>query len=71
MKSARDLATEELEELLRHDHYTPEELAILLGMDRHTIEQAAHRGELHATIFDHHILSIRREDVVRWLEGLR
>lgn len=59
----------ELEEILRRDHYTPEELAALLGMSVHTIEQAAHSGELHATIVDHHILGIRREAVVEWIEG--
>jgi excisionase family DNA binding protein len=71
MESARQLDTESLDEILRHDHYSTEELATLLAIDRHTIEQAAHRGELSATMFDHHILSIRREDVIRWLTGFR
>jgi excisionase family DNA binding protein len=59
----------ELEEILHRDHYTPEELAALLGMSVHTVEQAAHSGELQATIVDHHILGIRREAVVQWIEG--
>jgi excisionase family DNA binding protein len=71
MESARQQDTESLEELLRHDHYSAEDLAALLAIDRHTIEQAAHRGELSATMFEHHILSIRREDVIRWLTGFR
>ena len=69
MESDRDIDISELEELLRHDHYTPEELSDLLGINKHTIEQAAQSGELHAPLLDHHIMNIRREDVVRWLEG--
>ena len=69
MASQTEFEPGELEEILRHDHYSTEELAILLGVDRHTIEQAAHSGELQATMLDHHMLSIRREEVVRWIEG--
>ena len=64
-----DIDLEELEDTLQHDHYTPGELSDLLGINKHTIEQAAHSGELRATLLDHHIINIRREDVVRWLEG--
>jgi excisionase family DNA binding protein len=68
MESDRDINIDDVEDLLQHDHYTPEELSDLLGINKHTIEQAAHSGELHATLLDHHIMNIRREDVVRWLE---
>ena len=69
MSAHTDFEPGELEEILRHDHYSPDELAILLGINKHTIEQAAHSGELRATMLDHHILSIRRDEVVRWIEG--
>jgi excisionase family DNA binding protein len=64
-----DIDIDEVEDTLQHDHYTPDELSDLLGINKHTIEQAAHSGELRATLLDHHIINIRREDVVRWLEG--
>jgi len=59
---------ESAEELLHHDHYTPEELSSLLGISVYGIQQAARDGRLKAHIVDHHILSIRREDVLNWLE---
>lgn len=58
-------------ELLHKDHYTPEELADLLDMPIYLIRHAARRGELKAFISDHRILSLRREDVIRWLEQRR
>ena len=54
-------------ELLHHDHYSPEELARVLGMDLHLILHDAQRGELKAYIVDHHVLDVRREDVLDWL----
>jgi excisionase family DNA binding protein len=71
MDSAPDINPGELEDILRKDHYTPEELAVLLGINKHAIEAAAHSGELRATLLEHHIISIRREDVVRWIETNR
>jgi excisionase family DNA binding protein len=64
-----DLETDQetVEELLRHAVYTPEELARLLEMSVYRIRHAAREGELRATIVDHHVLSIRREDVLDWL----
>ena len=59
------------EVLLRKDHYTPEELADLLGMTVYRIRGAARTGELHAGVVDHHVLCISREDVLRWLEDRR
>ena len=58
---------ESVDELLRQDHYTPEDLAELLGMDVWSIRRAARTGELPAFIVDHHVLCIRREDAIRWL----
>lgn len=56
-----------IEELLHKDHYTPEELARLLDMDRHQIEQAVFRGELKAVMVEHHIHSITRAAALDWL----
>jgi excisionase family DNA binding protein len=66
-----DIDIDEVEDTLQHDHYTPDELSDLLGINKHTIEQAAHSGELRATLLDHHIINIPREDVVRGLAGRR
>lgn len=54
-------------ELLHHDHYSPEELARILGMDIHLILHDAQRGELKAFIVDHRVLDIRRDDAISWL----
>ncbi|HKG25977.1 MAG TPA: hypothetical protein VKB09_10040 [Thermomicrobiales bacterium] len=58
-------------ELLRQDCYTPEELATLLEMDVNLIREDAYTGRLRAAIVDHHILSISREDALRWLDERR
>lgn len=63
----RNLTPEQIEELLHHDHYTVEEAAYLLGMDPKVINQAAHRHELNAIFVDHHVIHVRRDDLVRWL----
>jgi hypothetical protein len=59
---------EALFELLHHDHYAPDELARLLGVDPHLILQDAQTGRLKAYIVDHRVLDICREDVIAWLE---
>ena len=56
-----------IEELLHHEHYTPEELSRLLGVGLDVIRHAAFTGELHAQIVEHDIVSVRREDVLAWL----
>jgi hypothetical protein len=61
---------ESIEEILHHDVYTPQELARLLDMEVAVIEQQAFRGELKAKIFNHQVVSIRREDVIDWLRRL-
>jgi hypothetical protein len=57
--------------LLRQDHYTPEELADLLGMTVSHVRQAARCGDLAAFLIDHHVVTIRREDALRWLSDRR
>lgn len=57
---------ESLFDLLHHDHYTVDEVARLLDISAHIIQHAAFSGELRAQILGHHILSLRREDVVAW-----
>lgn len=59
---------EALIDLLHKDHYTAEELARLLGVDIHLIQQDAQCGRLKAYIVDHHVLDIRREDVLAWFQ---
>jgi hypothetical protein len=64
----RDPTDESAEELLRHDHYDPEELSRLLDMNVNRIRRAAFSGELKAYVIGHHIVTIRRADAVRWLQ---
>jgi hypothetical protein len=64
---ARDRLDESIEDLLHHDHYSPEELSRLLDLPIHIIRHAAFTGELKAYIVGHHIVSLRRDDIVRWL----
>jgi nucleotide-binding universal stress UspA family protein len=68
---ARPNGKEHIADLLRQDQYRPEELAELLNMDVAVVRQAALAGQLHATIVDHHVLSIARADALRWLEERR
>jgi Universal stress protein family len=60
-------AREDAAHLLRQDQYRPEELAQLLAIHSDVVHQAALTGRLHATIVDHHVLSVAREDALRWL----
>lgn len=54
-------------ELLHHNHYSPKELASVLGMDVHLILHDAQSGQLKAYIVDHQVIDICREDVIDWL----
>jgi hypothetical protein len=58
---------ESLFELLHHERYTADEVARLLGISVRVIRHAAFSGELRAQILEHHILSLRREDVITWV----
>ena len=53
--------------LLQHDHYSVDELARISLIDRNLIERAAFAGDLKATIVDHHIVRIDRDDALDWL----
>lgn len=57
-----------IEALLRHEDYTPEELSRLLGVGLDVIRHAAFTGELAAQMAGHDIISLRRRDVLAWLE---
>lgn len=57
----------DISDLLHHDHYTVEEAAYLLGMDPGVLNQAAHRHELPAIFAEHHVIYLRRDDLLRWL----
>lgn len=63
-----DYTAGDISELLHQNHYTIEEAAYILGMDPNVISQAAHRHELKATFAEHHVVSVHRDDLVRWLE---
>lgn len=58
-------------ELLQHDHYTAEEAAeaLLIGVER--VRHAVFTGELPAQVVGHDIVSIKREDIVTWLQASR
>ena len=54
-------------ELLQQDHYRADEVAKLLGIGLDIVRHAAFTGELRAEIVGHHILRLRRDDVLVWL----
>lgn len=55
-------------ELLVKDQYSPEEVSELLEIDVYVVRRACFDGALKATVVDHHIMSIEREDLLRWLD---
>jgi excisionase family DNA binding protein len=54
-------------ELLEQDLYRADEVATLLGIGLNIVRHAAFTGELRAEIVGHHILRLRRDDVLVWL----
>jgi excisionase family DNA binding protein len=56
-----------IEELLKHEEYTPEEAAEVLNMRQRTIFSAVFGGELNAKMAGSDIVSISRTDLVAWL----
>ena len=54
-------------DLLRQSHFTVDELSRLLEMTPYVIREAVRTGQLSAFVVDHHIIDIRREDVLAWL----
>lgn len=57
---------ESIFELLHHERYRAEDVARLLGIGVDAVRHAVFSGELRAEVIEHHILCIRREDVVAW-----
>lgn len=64
-----DRGTRNVSDLLHKDHYTPDEIAYLLGMDVNVILQAAHRHDLPAVFIGNDVATIKRSDLLRWLES--
>jgi hypothetical protein len=58
---------ESLWELMQHDHFTPKELGRLVGIEPAMICEAVFHGELQASVLNHHVVSISREDAIVWL----
>lgn len=58
---------ESIDVILHKDHYDVDELADLLDMTPDHLRQIIHNGDLRASLIDHRIISIRREDVLAWL----
>ncbi|MGD9713318.1 MAG: DNA-binding protein [Thermomicrobiales bacterium] len=56
-----------MEELFESESLTPEELATLLEIPLHVIRSAAYAGDLTATIVNHDIISIKRDDALAWI----
>lgn len=56
-----------IDRLLHQAHYTPKQLAELLDVPLTLVEQDAFAGRLKATIVEHDILSISRDDAIAWL----
>lgn len=54
-------------EALIQDHFTPHELAELLGVSESVVIHAVHRGELQAFTVEHHVVDITRADALDWL----
>jgi hypothetical protein len=61
------LERKSFEHLFKQDHYRPDELAELLEVDPYLIRHEVFIGDLKARVLDHHVIDIRREDVLRWL----
>lgn len=54
-------------EALKHEHFTVEELADLLGVSVPVVVGAVRRKELNAYTVDHRIVDITRVDALKWL----
>jgi hypothetical protein len=55
-------------ELMQREHFTVEQLASLLDLSPYVIREAVRTGQLSAFVVDHHIIDIRREDVLAWIQ---
>jgi hypothetical protein len=63
-----DHSSRSTEDLLGDDTYTPEELASLLSMNVNVIRDACYEGDLKCNIVNHDIVSINRNDALKWLD---
>jgi hypothetical protein len=66
-----DDAGKTIDELLHQDEYRAPELAELLGMPLSVIEHEALTGHLRSFIVEHHVICIRRDDALAWLDSRR
>lgn len=58
-------------EALQREHFTPEELADLLGVSPDVIREAVRRHELRGYTVDHRIVDITRTEALKWLNDRR
>ena len=58
-------------EALNRTHFTPEELAELLGIGVSVVQEAVRKGDLQAFTVEHRIIDIKRSDAVTWLKVRR
>jgi len=58
-------------ELLHQEQFTPQEVAYVFGMDIDIILQAAHRHDLPAIFIGHDVATIKRSDLLKWMERRR
>ena len=63
-----DPRSESMEELLVKEYYTPEEVSELLDISTYVIRRACWDGALKANIVEHHIVGIKRDDLLQWLD---
>lgn len=58
---------ESIEDLLHRSVCTPEQAARMLAMDVRQIYAACYCGDLKCRIVGNNIVSVNREDLIRWL----
>ena len=56
-------------DVMQHDHYTPKELARLLGTEPTLVCEEVFHGRLKAKVVNHHVVSISRDDAIAWLRA--
>ena len=58
-------------ESLNREHFSPEELADLLGVGVEVIRKAVRHGDLNAFVVEHRIVDIKRSEAITWLQNRR
>ena len=56
-------------DVMQHDTFTPKELARLVGTEPTLVCEEVFHGRLKATVVNHHVVSIKREDAIAWLRA--